>query len=210
MTRKIPFYFYSASNLLGLAFASLGPLLYLGGVLGNGWGWVTLFAYGFGAVVATLVFPAPRLPASQDLTLDDLAAFLDRLLREHTHSLPVEAVERLRSIHDSLAQVLPKFREVFAAGAVGGREWLTFRQVILSYLPTILGNYLRLPRGYAHLHKVGDTGKTPRQLLVEQLTVLDEELHSAMNTLFESDLNQMLVNSKFLESKFGKATDFLS
>lgn len=203
-------FFYSPSNMLGCALACFGPVLFMAGVIGTGWWMVTLLAYALGFVAATLLFPAADFEHRTDLTLEDLQHFLEKLLRDHAKSLPDEAVLRLQSIYDSLTQALPKFKEMFEVSGAGGREWMTFRQVILNYLPETLGNYLRLPRAYASMHKVGDTGKTPRMLLVEQLTVMDDELQSAMKSLFDSDINQMLVNSKFLEGKFGKATDFLS
>jgi hypothetical protein len=58
------------------------------------------------------------------------------------------------------------------------------------------------------VHKVGNTGKTPKLLLAEQLKVMDSELQTTVQSLFENDATQMLVTSRFLESKFEKATDF--
>jgi hypothetical protein len=79
---------------------------------------------------------------------------------------------------------------------------------VFPYLPETLGNYLRLPATYAAVHKFGNTGKTPKLLLAEQLKVMDSELQITVQSLFENDATRMLVNSRFLESKFEKATDF--
>lgn len=206
---KLRLFFYSPNNLLGLALACLGPALLLGGLIGKGWFVVSALAYGSGWLASEVFFTQAVLEQKTELTLDDLQLYLAKMLRDNARKLPEEAVARLGSISESLQQALPRFKEMAAVTGAGGREWLVFRQVILSYLPQTLGNYLRLPPAYAAMHKVGDSGKTPKAMLVEQLRIMDEELQGAAKSLFESEANQMLVNSKFLESKFAKATDFL-
>ena len=207
---KLRLFFYSPNNLLGLTLACLGPVLLLSGLIGKGWYVVSACAYAVGWLSSEVFFTQAVQEQKTELTLDDLQSYLEKMLRENAKKLPDEAVARLTSIHESLQQALPRFKEMASVSGSGGREWLVFRQVILSYLPQTLGNYLRLPPAYAAMHKVGDTGKTPRALLVEQLGIMDEELQTTTKSLFESDVNQMLVNSIFLEGKFAKATDFLS
>ena len=205
---KLRLFFYGPGNLLGMALACLGPLLLFTGVIEKGWWFVTAGAYGVGWAAGALFFREVALEQQTEMSLEDLQRFLEKLLQEHAKKLPVEAVSHLQSIHESLKAALPRFQELFERSGSAGREWQVFRQVILNYLPETLGNYLRLPATYAVLHKVGNTGKTPKLLLAEQLQVMDAELQKTVQVLFESDANQMLVNSRFLESKFEKATDF--
>lgn len=207
---KLRLFFYSPNNLLGLTLACVGPVLLLCGLIGKGWYLISACAYVAGWLSSEIFFTQAAMEQKTELTLDDLQSYLEKMLRENARKLPEEAAVRLRSISESLEQSLPRFKEMAAVTGAGGKEWLIFRQVILSYLPQTLGNYLRLPTAYAAMHKVGDTGKTPKVLLVEQLSIMDDELQAATKSLFESDVNRMLVNSKFLDSKFGKATDFLS
>lgn len=207
---KLRLFFYSPNNLLGLTLACLGPLLLLCGVIGKGWYLVSALAYGLGWTASAVFFTQAVLEQKTELTLDDLQSFLEKLLNDHAKHLPDEAVARLQSIYTSLVQALPRFKEMAGITGSAGKEWMVFRQVILSYLPQTLANYIRLPTAYAAMHKVGDTGKTPKVLLVEQLSIMDTELQTTAKSLFESDVNQMLVNSKFLDSKFGQATDFLA
>jgi hypothetical protein len=202
-------FFYSHNNLLGLGLACIGPLLLLGGVLGKGWYLVSAMAYGMGWAASAVFFTKAALVQKANLTLDDFQSFLETLLRENLRQLPDPAVVHLKSICESLEQALPRFKEIASTTGSAGKECLVFRQVILNYLPQTLANYLRLPTAYAARHKVGDTGKTAKTLLIEQLGILDAELQATAKSLFESDINKMLVNSKFLESKFGHATNFL-
>ncbi|MBC8737122.1 hypothetical protein F6X40_09910 [Paraburkholderia sp. UCT31] len=206
---KLRLFFYGPSNLSGMALACIGPLLLLAGVIDKGWWAVSAGAYGCGWVAGSLFFQNAVIEHRAEMSLEDLQSFLQKLLRDNSSKLPADAVQHLKSIHDSLEQALPRFKELFETSGSAGQQWLMFRQVILNYLPETLGNYLKLPATYARVHKVGNTGQTPSQLLIAQLDVMDIELQNATQALFESDANKMLVNSRFLESKFGKATDFL-
>lgn len=201
-------FFFSTNNLLGMAAACLGPILLMAGIIGPGWQVVTLLAYVVGWVTGKVFFPDAAIEQKRELSLDDLQRVLETILKEHAKALPDEARASLQSIYQSLEAALPRFKELFEKSGTGGQEWIVFRQVILSYLPETVNNYLRLPAAYAAMHKVGNTGKTPKVLLIEQLSVMDTELQSAVRSLFESDAQKMLINSKFLESKFTKALDF--
>lgn len=202
-------FLYSPGNLVGIGLACLGPLLLFSGVIDRGWWAVSVAGYGMGQAIGRLFFRNVEMVQKTEMTLQDLQHFLDRMLIEKGQRLPPEAFEHLRSISESLRQALPRFQELFGRSGSAGEEWLVFRQVILSYLPETLDNYLRLPGGYAASHLVADTGLTPRRLLCDQLSVMDSELQKVVQGLFESDANQMLVNSKFLEQKFRKAIDYM-
>jgi hypothetical protein len=205
---KLRLFFYGPGNLLGMALACIGPLLLFTGVIEKGWWLVSVGAYGAGWAAGSLFFREVAIEQATEMSLEDLQRFLEKLLQEHARKLPPEALVYLQSIHQSLESALPRFQELFELSGTPGREWQVFRQVILNYLPETLGNYLRLPATYAAVHKVGNTGKTPKLLLAEQLKVMDSELQITVQSLFENDATRMLVNSRFLESKFEKATDF--
>lgn len=202
-------FLYSPGNMLGMGLACLGPVLLFAGVVDRGWWLVSLAAHGAGVAAGMLFFRGVTVERQAEMSFEELNWFLEKLMREHGKKLPTEALAHLQSIHESLEVALPRVQEVFEQSGSAGREWSVFRQVVLKYLPETLGNYLRLPATYAAMHKVGDTGKTPRILLAEQLDVLDRELKKTVQSLFESDANKMLVNSRFLEGKFRQATDFL-
>jgi hypothetical protein len=207
MTR-LRLFVYGPGNLLGVALACIGPLLLFTGVIDKGWWLVSASAYGAGWAAGALFFREVAIDQMAEMSIEDLERFLEKLLDQHGRKLPAEAAQHLQAIRESLKEALPRFQELLDRSGTAGREWLVFRQVILNYLPETLGNYLRLPATYAVMHRIGDTGKTPRVLLVEQLEIMDAELKRTVQSLYESDANEMLVNSRFLESKFEKATDF--
>jgi hypothetical protein len=209
MMQKLRLFLFSQYNLCGLAVACIGPALVLADVIGRGWPLVSMLGYGVGYAGGVLLFPQAVIEQQAEMSLEDLQGFLSKLLREHSNRLPQEAVAHLKSIADSLEQALPRFKEMFESTGTGGEGWMVFRQVILSYLPQTIGNYLRLPAKYAATHIVGNTGKTPHVLLVSQLKAMDTELIRATQTMFESDANQMLIDTTFLERKFGRVSDFM-
>src|SRR2546427_7562813 len=45
LMRRLQLFFYGNGNLAGLALALLGPVLLFAGVIGAGWGWITLGLY---------------------------------------------------------------------------------------------------------------------------------------------------------------------
>jgi hypothetical protein len=51
-------------------------------------------------------------------------------------------------------------------------------------------------------------GKTARDLLMEQLTILDDQLKEVVDNVARGDAEALLANGKFLETKF-RERDFL-
>lgn len=73
----------------------------------------------------------------------------------------------------------------------------------LDYLPTALQSYLSLPRGYANLHPI-TPGKTAKQVLLDQLDLLDKQLVQVTHAVLKGDTDRLVVaNGRFLESRFG-------
>ncbi|HEV1997403.1 MAG TPA: hypothetical protein VGR61_04635, partial [Candidatus Dormibacteraeota bacterium] len=78
------------------------------------------------------------------------------------------------------------------------------RQTALEYLPAALESYLNLPRQYATLHRVED-GKTPSQVLVDQLDLLEVKLSEISDDIAGNDADRLLANGRFLREKFGRS-----
>jgi len=68
-------------------------------------------------------------------------------------------------------------------------------------LPGTVANYLALPSGFASLHPVRG-GKTARQLLVEQLALLDTEIGSIATDVFGNDADRLAAHGDYLRAKF--------
>jgi hypothetical protein len=106
-------------------------------------------------------------------------------------------IEHLESIRRSITEVLPKL-----ADARGFDDNLfTVRETVLRYLPETLANYVALPPAF-RATRVLKAGKTARDLLTEQLTILDDQLKEVVDNAARGDAEALLANGKFLEAKF--------
>ena len=68
-------------------------------------------------------------------------------------------------------------------------------------MPTALNNYLKLPAQFANYYPLRN-GKTARQLLGDQLDILDREMKAIVNEFAENDMQSLLAHGRFLEQKF--------
>ena len=191
---------YSNGNLLGSALALAGLGLYFAGLLGDIWWLVVPGLYVAGYLIA------PRPPRRQDSLSQaqaDLHEALDELQRRAHGGLTAERLETFDRLIASLRETLPLLEKQ----STGDRTAYTLRQTILDYLPTTLDNYLRLPRIYRQMHKLGD-GRTPRQVFVTHLNVLNDEVQSSLIALADNDTQQLLANERFLADRFSRPESF--
>jgi len=78
------------------------------------------------------------------------------------------------------------------------------RQTALSYLPEALNAYLAIPRVYAERRPV-EGGRTAHDLLMEQLTVMDERMHEVADAIAKNDTDKLLANVRFLQERFSSS-----
>jgi hypothetical protein len=71
----------------------------------------------------------------------------------------------------------------------------------LDYLPTALESYLSLPRGYANRVAVS-RGRTARQVLLDQLALLEAKLGEVLEAVAKGDTDRLLAHGRFLEDRF--------
>jgi len=201
--RTFSLYLYSNKNLVGSALALLGLVAW-------GLGFIVSFSlpivvglYAFGA----LVTPRTRyeLALERGQTDEQIGAQLRALLQKTKKRLPEDLQSKAQNISSKILELLPLLH-TFENG--GNREAFNVKQTALDYLPSTLENYLNLPTAYARLH-VGADGKTPQQMLGNQLELLEKSLGETERLLLEGDLQKMQVNGRFLEDKFGTPEKFL-
>lgn len=195
-------YLYSTRNIVACCAALIGPVLLFLGVINQGWLLITagLYAAGYFATPAPHVLDANL---AQSLSFEDLVERLDRIVRDAKSQLQPAMIAHLESIRRSITEVLPKL-----ADARGFDDNLyTVRETVLRYLPETLANYAALPPAF-RATRVLKTGKTARDLLTEQLTILDNQLKEVVDNVARGDAEALLANGKFLEDKF-RERDFL-
>ena len=196
-------YLYSNKNLVASLLALLGLAAWGLGFIGTFALPIVVGLYAFGV----LVTPRTRyeLQLEQGQTDEQIRAQLKVLLQKTKKRLPEELQRKAQSISDKIVELLPLLHS-FEHG--GNREAFNVKQTALDYLPSTLENYLNLPTAYARLH-VGADGKTPQQMLGDQLELLEGSLGETERLLLEGDVQKMQVNGRFLEDKFGTPEKFL-
>jgi len=119
-------------------------------------------------------------------------------------ALSPDLAKRLDSIRSSIGEVLPRL-----AGQSGASDNLFLvRETVLRYLPETLANYLALPPLFRSTHALRD-GKTARDLLADQLSVLDTQMREVVGNVARGDAEALISNGRFLEAKFADR-DFLA
>jgi hypothetical protein len=197
---------YGTANIAGCALALLGPALLFAGVIGPGWLLITAGLYGVGALLGSAFGRAPELERriEASLTVEQTLEHLDTLVMRVRPQLTAEMNSHLASVRSSVAEVLPRL--------VGGRHFdndlYTVRETVLRYLPETLANYVALPPVFRSTHALKE-GKTARQLLAEQLALLDDKLREIVANVAGADAQALLANGQFLEMKF-RQPDFLA
>ena len=195
-------YLYSTRNIVACCAALIGPALLFLGVINHGWLLITAGLYAAGY----LATPAPHVldtGLAQSLSFEDLVERLDRVIRGAAPHLQQGMTARLESIRSSITEVLPKL-----ADARGFNDNLfTVRETVLRYLPETLANYVALPPAF-RATRVLKSGKTARDLLTEQLAILDDRMKEVVANVAHDDAEALLANGQFLEAKF-REPDFL-
>ncbi|MDR0225972.1 MAG: hypothetical protein LBI66_06090 [Burkholderiaceae bacterium] len=207
MTRRLQLFLYGNGHLAGLALALLGPVLLFAGVIGAGWGWITLGLYGAGHLLGRAFSPAGagfERALQQHWSAEDIGAHIDDLVARARPLLSAEMQRHMDGVRSAVHEVLPSL----AQPGPGFDEGLyTVRETVFDYLPATLAHYAALPPLFRVSQPVQD-GKTPKQLLTEQLALLNARMQQVVAQLAASDAQALLANGRFLRQKF-EQPDFL-
>ena len=196
-------FLYGNGNIAGCLLALLGPALLFAGVSERGWLPITLGLYAIGWLLA------PRPPAlarriEDSLTLEQAIERLDALVAKARPHLTAPMTASLDRIRTSVGEVLPRLLD----GPTHDEHLYTVRETVLRYLPETLANYVALPPAFRAGHAL-KAGRTARELMTEQLALLDAKLQEVVANVAASDAQALLANGRFLETRF-RQPDFLS
>lgn len=200
---RLLLYLYGTPNIVGSIMGILGLALYFTGVIGAYWLLIVAGLY----LIGVLVTPRREqfhLEIQQEMSVDEIRRQLNELVYTIQKRTPSEILAKVQSIKESIFSILP----VLATMRAGDRNVYIIRQTALDYLPKALQNYLNLPPAFASVHPVRD-GKTARQLLNEQLDILDREMKEIVVVVAANDTQKLLAHGRFLEQKF-QQEDFLA
>ena len=87
-------------------------------------------------------------------------------------------------------------------------EIINIKRIFDNYLPTLLNQYIKLPKRYAENIKTS-TGKTSRQMLFEQLNTLYSAIEKIAFALYENDVTKLKIHGKILDQQFKEKNLFV-
>jgi hypothetical protein len=201
------FFVYSTPNIVGAAAALLGlaPHLLLELVSSRGgfnlWYVIVPGLYVLGYVASwSFQGPSANLKIRERQSAAEIRRELDDLVKQIRKQVAPEVLARVESIRNSTLDVLPQLTETSSSG---NYDLYTVRQTALEYLPETLESYLNLPPTFARIHPLRD-GKTAKQILLEQLTLIDDTLKEVVVNIHSQDANELLANQRFLNERLHK------
>jgi hypothetical protein len=193
-------FLYSPRNIAGCCLAFVGLVLLFTGVIGTGWPLIVGGLY----AVGVLAWPRKQVveveAPSVEVSVETLAQQLERLINDASRSLPEPALASLHSIQTTLADLLPRLRELEVSGALSVESAFTVEETLRRYLPEMLTSYLKLPITFAKTQPLKDN-RTAAQVLVDQLQMLDESLKQIAHESFAGDVEALVNSGRFLERK---------
>lgn len=201
-TERLLLYLYGTPNIVGSLLGIVGLLLFFAGVIQDFWFVIIPGLY----LIGVLLTPKQTqydLQLQNQFSADAVRNELNELVNKISKRTPPEILAKVESIKESVFSILP----ILTTTGGGDRNLYTVRQMVFDYLPAALQNYLNLPPAFANLHPIRN-GKTARQLLSEQLDLMDHEMKEIVVSVSENDTQKLLVHGRFLEAKFNQA-DFL-
>jgi hypothetical protein len=193
-------FLYSPRNIAGCCLAFVGLVLLFADVIGTGWPLIVAGLYGAGV----LAWPRRQIVAveapSAEVSVETLVQQLARLINDASKVLPEPALAALQSIQTTLADLLPRLRELEVSGALSVESAFTVEETLRRYLPDMLTSYLKLPPVFARTQPLKDK-RTAAQVLVDQLQMLDESLKQIAQESFAGDVEALVNSGRFLERK---------
>ena len=193
-------FLYSPRNIVGCCLAFVGLLLLFTGVIGTGWPLIVAGLYAAGVLGWPRKQNVEAEAPSIEVSVETLVEELQRLVEAVSTRLPDAAQASLLSIQATLADLLPRLRELEVSGALSVESAFTVEETLRRYLPEMLTSYLKLPSAFANTQPMQDK-RTAAQILVDQLQMLDESLKQIARESFAGDVEALVNSGRFLERK---------
>jgi hypothetical protein len=198
MNDRVMRYVYSRKNIVGSLLALVGLVLSFTGILGVLWPVIVVGLY----LIGVLVTPGNKeIVMSTGFDPNDVKHALDTQVRVITGKVPPEVMAKVLKIRQIILGILPR------SGSLppGSPELFLLERTAADYLPSSLQAYLNLPRAYATRHPVRD-GKTPKDVLLDQLTLLESKMNEVADDVHRNDSDRLLAHGRFLEERFGRSS----
>jgi hypothetical protein len=208
LPQRLWLFLYGWPNIVGCSLALLGVGLHFFALLGPGWLPIVAGLYGIGWLATWLRLADKPIQTAPTLEIGQLLVWVQRLRAQVEMKIPHDSLRQLDSIIATLSHLVPKLEEFYARESWDRRDLFLVQRIVSEYLPNTLNAYMRLPPAYSAMHRVAGRNQTPRELLLEQMTLLDEQLEKILENALAEDVDAMLANEHFLQERF-QAFDFL-
>lgn len=197
-------FLYSSRNIAGCTLALLGLGAYFGGLINQWWLPICLGLYAAGV----LIVPSRDLIDVDIYRRYDgqrLADSVEQLISLTGSKLPAEALQTLQSIPRVLQALVPRLTGLNNSPMLPPDQVQTVIGAITRDLPQTVAGYLRLPPAFAALHPL-ERGKTAKDLFLEQLQLLKNQLDKIAEAAFRDDADALVTNGQYLKEKFHTPT----
>jgi hypothetical protein len=146
-------------------------------------------------------YPPPSFPASEPRgdTVVPLQAVLEEPPQRQLPPAAQRQVDEIVRKVDDLLRMADRF-------PAGSRNLYVLQRTKTDYLPATVDAYLALTPDYA-ARAVTPDGRTPTQLLQDQLQILDTKVDEISEDLQRDNVERLLANGRFLEEHFGHPPD---
>ena len=199
---RLPIYVYSNRNIAGslLALGAVGA--FFAGVIHEFWYAIVAGSYAIGALAAR-DGGVLETQLNEQMNVNDAVAGVAKLAAEAQKRLPPDIASQVAEIATAVEEILPRL----AARNVADATFVDVRATATTYLPDTLNAYLAVPAAYRNNAAIRD-GKTARQIVVEQLTVLAAKMKEIAQDAVVNDAQSLLANGRFLKERFATAPMF--
>jgi hypothetical protein len=203
-SRAILLYLYSTANIMACIWGVLALIAFFA-TRNIYWLLAVPVLYGSGYFITPKNHISENAWVSgNDLSPRDLKIQLEALIKNIHHRLSPSELEKVNAIKDNVLILLPRLEEMDA----GDYDLHVVKQTVTDYLPAMLTTYLELPPIFARVHKMRN-GKTAQEILIEQLTLLDEQIAQIVISANSKDAEALIAQGEFLKSKFANDGDWL-
>lgn len=145
----------------------------------------------------------PKRKTGQNAGFDAITVrrALDTQVRDITGRVPPEVMAKVLKIRQTILRILVRW-DNFEPGSA---ELFVVTRTATDYLPASLAAYLKLPKADTVRRATSD-GKTAKEILVDQLTLLEQRMNEIAEDVARHDLDRLLAHGRFLEERFGRST----
>lgn len=196
-------FLYGKPNILGSIAGIIGVIMFFTGFIGSYWLLIVIGLYWAGFFMAYALTPSKKVSFVDKSAIDvpSTISALDAFSKKLKLRVLSETHMKVDSIARTIGEILPRVENNPTQSSV-------IMQIASDYLPKMFENYLSLPPTFARVHPVKD-GKTSKDLLVEQLDILDSQIKKIASDVYSNDAEALARHGQFLKDKFVQKEDWL-